>query len=335
MTAPPLCCAFAPPRKSGESESVYPFPPCPAAAAPAASGAGAAAVCASCLVFAPLPLRSGLRSLRGAAAARCWSVSGLLRRRCPVLRRALAGAGGFLLGFAPLAGGFRWARAMRPLLLSVAACRCALLSSGRESAPSAWSACGLRLAPLCRLGARRPAPLFPPAVLHAAACSRYRGHIQPRCNQHQKQSKAYQKASKSVLFVRHIAASVPVCVNGQYADNPHNMGIIGQPLTLHKAQNAIQSPPHGGGLHPLGRGAKPQCPAFKAASYFLLCARHKCRSQEQIRTAAQMIHAPRPQRRTSALPPLEWLSHRLTRRAPRVYMSRRRDYEAPQRRGGA
>ena len=45
--------------------------------------------------------------------------------------------------------------------------------------------------------------------------------------------------------------------------------------------------------------------------------------------------APRPQRRTSALPPLEWLSHRLTRRAPRVYMSRRRDYAAPQERGGA
>lgn len=31
-------------------------------------------------------------------------------------------------------------------------------------------------------------------------------------------------------------------------------------MTQHKAQNAILSPPHGGGLHPLGRGAKPMPP---------------------------------------------------------------------------
>lgn len=75
-----------------------PPPPCSAAAAPAASVSMAAVWLRVLLGPLPLPLRSGLRRLRGAAAARCWSVSGLLRRRCPVRRRALAGEGVSRLG---------------------------------------------------------------------------------------------------------------------------------------------------------------------------------------------------------------------------------------------
>lgn len=119
--------------------------------------------------------------------------------------------------------------------------------------------------------------------------------------------------------MRHIAASVPVCVNGQYADKPHVVGIIGQPLTLHKAQNAILSPPTWWGGTPLGAGGQSQMPRIQSCIF--LCNWHKCRSQNAA-------PAPRPQRRISALPPLEWLPHRLTRRTPHVDKSRRRDYAA-------
>lgn len=62
--------------------------------------------------------------------------------------------------------------------------------------------------------------------------------------------------------------------------------------------------------------------------YIFLCDWHKCRSQSEA-------PAPSQRRCISARLPLEWLLHRLTRRAPRVYESLRRDYAAPTQRGGA
>ena len=156
----------------------------------------------------------------------------------------------------PLRPAAVWARKRAPCIIGLQAAPC--------SPAAVWAQAALRL---CSRPLSCPLPL--------AAAARYAAPLQKHIKT---AAKSIKKASKSPLFVRHIAASVPVCVNGQYADKPHVVGIIGQPLTLHKAKNAILSPPHGGGLHPLGRGAKPNCPAVKAAA---ACTRHKCRSQNK------------------------------------------------------
>lgn len=152
----------------------------------------------------------------------CCDCFGFARRRRPVLRRGSRGRGVSCWGSLRLQAA-PWARAMRPLLLSVAACRCALLPSGRESAPSAWSACGLRLAPLL------PSGRTPPCAFVPARCrwQPLRGNAAPAAKLHRKATKLNRKASKSPLFVRHIAASVLVCVNGQYAEKPRFRGFSG------------------------------------------------------------------------------------------------------------
>lgn len=109
-------------------------------------------------------------------------------------------------------------------LSRLAAAPCCRL--GAKARPLHGRLAGCALLPCCRLGAHRPAPLFPPAVLPAAAGSRY-AVCSPAAKAYQNCTEKHRKASKSPLFVRHIAASVPVCVNGQYAEKPRFRGFSG------------------------------------------------------------------------------------------------------------
>lgn len=155
LPCPPLCCAFAPPILLEERIGIPP-PPCSAAAAPAASVSVAAVWLRVPLGLHPLPLRSVLRSWRGAAAARCWSVSGLLRRRCPVLRRALAGAGVSCLGSLTLATRLFLGADYAPSgLVLLAGCACSPALSGREKRA---------LGAICRGLPLRPAAVWAQAV---------------------------------------------------------------------------------------------------------------------------------------------------------------------------
>ena len=135
----------------------------------------------------------------------------------------LAGAGGFQLGFAH-------------------ACQAAILGAGY--APPAWNCLQARHAPPPGLGREKRAPRFglslsrrcalpglgrkPPCAFvlrpNPARCrvQPQRGmqlycmrlyHAAPAAKAYQNSTKKHKKASKSPLFVRHIAASVPECVN--------------------------------------------------------------------------------------------------------------------------
>lgn len=194
------------------SEIGIPLPPSHAAAAPAASVSGAAAWLLPCLVFAPLPLRSWCAARAGRLRRAIVSVSGLLRRRCPVLRRASRGRGVSCWGSLRLQAASLGRGLCAPCycLSRLAAAPCCRL--GAKARPLHGRLAGCALLPRCRLGASRPAPLFPPAVLPAAAGSRC-AVCSPAAKAYQNCTEKHRKASKSPLFVRHIAASVPVCVN--------------------------------------------------------------------------------------------------------------------------
>lgn len=162
----------------------------------------------------------------------------LLRVRAPPPSRTsprLAGAGGFQLGFAPLALRLSWARAMRPPLGS--ACGrsllpCLVLGASRPAlcAGYAPSRLGLSLSRRCAppgLGRKPPCAFVLRCCPARCRGQPLRGHAAPAAKLHRKATKLHQKASKSPLFVRHIAASVPECVNGQYAEKPRFRGFSG------------------------------------------------------------------------------------------------------------
>lgn len=170
-----------------------------------------------CLVASPAWSVPPSPCARGSAAraGRLRLLLRLLRVRAPPPSRTsprLAGAGGFLLGFAPLAGGFPWARAMRPLLLSVAACRCALLPSGRESAPSAWSACGLRLAPLLPSGRTPPCAFVPARCPARCRVQPLRGNAAPLPNCTETHQNCTEKRQKA-RFLCGISPQASLCAS--------------------------------------------------------------------------------------------------------------------------
>lgn len=137
----------------------------------------------------------------------------LLRVRAPPPSRSsprLAGAGGFQLGFAHAClSRLSWARAMRPpAWVCLHALSAPLLGLGRKPPcayaramrPPAWVCRCRAAAPCLVLGASRPAPLSSAPILPAAACSRYRGHMQPRCQTAPKSIKTTPKSVKKRAF---------------------------------------------------------------------------------------------------------------------------------------
>lgn len=228
MTSPPPGLRVRSPKIFLGVRIGIPPPPSHAAATPAESVSRAAAWLRVLPGLRPPPPAIVLRSLRGAAAAAAMFASGAARRRRPVHRRALRGRGVSSLGSLSLPGGYlgrglcapclgllagvpcspawSWARKARPLLGSVAV---------TPLRPAwSWAQAALRLCP-----PPQSCPL-PRAAAIADTCS-------PAAKLHQNALKKHKKASKSPLFVRHIAASVPVCVNGQYAEKPRFRGFSG------------------------------------------------------------------------------------------------------------
>lgn len=235
MTSPPLGCAFAPPKSFWGCEKVYPLPPLTAAATPAGLVSGAAAWLRVLPGLRPPPPALVVPPLVRGGCGCCCGCFGFARRRRPVLRRGSRGRGVSSLGSLTLA--------------------CAAVL-GAGYAPPAWVCLRSFLAPLPGLGRKPPcalrglcalplgsvavAPLRPAWSWAQAAlrlCLRcrparcrvqpLRGNAAPAAKLHRNASKLNRKASKSALFVRHIAASVPVCVNGQYAEKPRFRGFSG------------------------------------------------------------------------------------------------------------
>lgn len=184
---------------------------------------------------------------------------------------------------------------------------------------------------------RRPAPVLPAAVLPAAAGSRYAVSIQqsyipasrsPAAKLHQNCIKKHKKASKSPAFCaayrrkRHRSASTDSTLKSPVS------GAFWAAVDAAQSQKRYLKPSTWWGAAPFRAGGKAPMPRIQT---LCLCSRHKCRLQ--ILPALSRKYAPRQRRRISTLSPLVWLLHRLTRRAERVYMSRRRDYAAPPRRG--
>lgn len=190
----------------------------------------------SCLVRSPSP-----------CGRDCAACAGLLRRAVGLSRGCCAaaapsvaapsrGRGSPAWGRSAAPRGLTWARTMRPRGWScLRAAPCSPTFRGRKNAPAALVVAACRCA-LRRLGARRPAPLSSAAVLPAAADSRCAVSIQQSCipasrspaaKLHQNALEKHKKASKSPLFVRHIAASVTERVNRQYAKKPRIGGFLG------------------------------------------------------------------------------------------------------------
>lgn len=159
----------------------------------------------------PPPALVVLPLVRGGCGC-CCDCFGFARRRRPVLRRSSRGRGVSCWGSLRLQAASlgRGLCALCYCLSRLAAAPCFQL--GAKARPLHGRLAGCALLPCFRLGARRPAPLFPPAVLPAAAGSRF-AVCSPAAKAYQNCTDKHRKASKSPLFVRHIAASVPVCVN--------------------------------------------------------------------------------------------------------------------------
>lgn len=129
----------------------------------------------------------------------CCDCFGFARRRRPVLRRGSRGRGVSCWGSLRLQAASlgRGLCALCYCLSRLAAAPCCRL--GAKARPLHGRLAGCALLPCCRLGARRPAPLFPPAVLPAAACSRY-AVTQPRCQTAPKRIKTAPKSVKKPAF---------------------------------------------------------------------------------------------------------------------------------------
>lgn len=158
----------------------------------------------------------------------CCGCFGSARRRRPVLRRGSRGRGVSSLG-----------RSRLP---------CAAVLGAGYALP-AWVGLRARHAPPTGLGHEKRAPRFglslsrscalhglerkPPCAFVLRCCPArcrvqpLRENAAPLPNCTKTAPKLHQKASKSALFVRHIAASVPECVNGQYAEKPRFRGFSG------------------------------------------------------------------------------------------------------------
>lgn len=152
----------------------------------------------------------------------CFVCIGFARRRRPVHRRASRGRGVSSLGSLTLACRGCLGRGLcapRLGLLAVAPCSPAwswAQTALRSCAGYAPSRLGLSLSLRCALlGIGRKPPCAFVLRCCPARCrvQPLRGIAAPLQKLIKNQSKKHQKASKSALFVRHIAASVPVCVN--------------------------------------------------------------------------------------------------------------------------
>lgn len=146
----------------------------------------------------------------------------------------------------PLRPAAVWARKRAPCMVGLQAAPC--------SPAAVWAQAALRL---CSRPLSCPLPL--------AAATRYAAPLQKHIKTAPKSTKKRQKAR----FLCGISPQASLYASMDSTLKSPVSGVFGQPLTQHKAQNAILSPPHGGGLHPLGRGAKPQCPRIQA-----FCNRH-------------------------------------------------------------
>jgi hypothetical protein len=215
-----------------------------------------------CLVSAPLPLRSWCAARAGRLRRAVASVSGLLRRRCPVLRRASRGRGGSCWGSLRLQRGSSWARTMRPRGFGCLPLRIApLLRLGAKARPLAVSvaACGCAL---LRLGASRPAPVLPAAVLPAAAGSRCAVTQPPLPNCTEKQPNCTEKRQKA----RFLCGISPQASLYASMDSTLKSPIFGG---FRAAIDAAQSPKRylkpstWWGAAPFRAGGKAQCPRIQ------------------------------------------------------------------------
>ena len=221
MTSTPLGLRVRSPKIFLGERIGIPPPPSHAAATPAGSVSRAAAWGRVLPDLRPPPPALVVPPLVRGGCGCCCGCFGFARRRRPVLRRGSRGRGVSSLGSLrlPCCGCLgRGLCAPRLGLLAVAPCSPAwswaqaALRSARAMRPPAWVCRCRAAAPCLVLGASRPAPLSSAPILPAAACSRY-AVCSPAAKAYQKHIKTAPKASKSPLFVRHIAASVPVCVN--------------------------------------------------------------------------------------------------------------------------
>lgn len=154
----------------------------------------------------PPPPAFVLRRLRGAAAAAASFASGSRAAAVPCIA-APRGGGGFPA----------WVRS---------ACPAAVLGAGY--APSNLGLSLSRSCALLGLGRKPPrASVLRPNPARCRVQPLSRSHAAPAAKLHQNPSKLHQKASKSALFVRHIAASVTESVNRQYAKKPRLGGFLG------------------------------------------------------------------------------------------------------------
>lgn len=340
MTSPPLGLRVRSPKIFLGVRIGIPPPPSHAAATPAGSVSRAAAWVRVLLGLRPPPPALVVPPLVRGGCGCCYVYFGFARRRRPVLRRGSRGRGVSSLGSLRLPCGClgRGLCAPRLGLLAVAPCSPAwswaqaALRSARAMRPPAWVCRCRAAAPSLVLGASRPAPLSSAPVLPAAACRRCASSIQqscipascsPRC---QTAPKVRQKVSKKRQKARFLCGISPQA--SLYASTDSTL-ISPTNGAYWAAVDAAQSPKRyfkpstWWGAAPFRAGGKAPMPP------------HSSLLQPTFITAANMPalprkYAPRQQRRISTLPPLEWLPHRLTRRAPRVYESLRRDYAAHQ-----
>ena len=184
----------------------------------------------------PPPPAFVLRRLRGAAAAAASFASGSRAAAVPCIA-APRGGGGFPA----------WVRSACPAAVlgaGYAPSNLGLLACAPCSPAWSWAQAALRLcagyAPsnlglslsrscaLLGLGRKPPrASVLRPNPARCRVQPLSRSHAAPAAKLHQNPSKLHQKASKSALFVRHIAASVTESVNRQYAKKPRLGGFLG------------------------------------------------------------------------------------------------------------